>query len=793
MKNSFIIITLIFFFQCQAGAQNFTFETEKIKILDNGNVIQANNGKVILKNDNTEISAINFNYDKVEKILKIDGSGEIINTNKNINISFDKAIFYEKENLLEVQNQIHIKKNKQNLTIKTKKILYNLNNKFLKSDFKTLITSEDQGTYYADSFFYELNKNLLKVNNLELIDNNNNKIKTSIAYINTETMNFFGKDINLKFNKDNFNKENDPRMSGNAIINNKEKTTVTKGVFSTCKITDDCPPWQISAKKIEHDKIKKTINYNDAILKVYDVPIMYFPKFFHPDPTVKRQTGFLTPKINSSSNKSYFGIPYFLAIADNKDATFIPRIYDNKDVLFQTEYRHIGRDDNFITDFSFYNNDFSQTKSHIFYEYEKQFDFKTFDQSSLNFKMQNTSNDTYLRAENIVSDLKENMNIMENSLGLNLFSNNLSMNFEASAYEDLNKGKSDRYEYIIPSFNFVKQFDNFKDLDGKLSLSSKNQVRNYSTNVYEKFNINDLIFKSNPIISKYGFYNNYEFIVRNTNSSADKSSKFKNKDNAYLSSIFQFNSNYPLINNQSEKYKKILKPKIALNLAPNHTKDLSTQDKKFNVNNIYSIDRLGEIDTVEGGTSLVLGSSYSLTNKENSNEILALEIANNLRPKINEDLPNNNQIGEKISNLYSNIIFRPNKYIDLNYNNSYKNNFSDINYENLIADFNIQNLVISFDYLNENNTVDKNSYLSNKTTYNFNKSNNFSFSTRRNKKKDLTEYYNMMYQYKNDCLSASINYKKEYYSDKDINPSEGIYFELSIIPLTSLSGPQINK
>ena len=58
------------------------------------------------------------------------------------------------------------------------------------------------------------------------------------------------------------------------------------------KKKDKCPPWILQAKKITHDKIKKTIYYEHATLKVYDIPIFYFPKFFHPDPTVKRQSGF---------------------------------------------------------------------------------------------------------------------------------------------------------------------------------------------------------------------------------------------------------------------------------------------------------------------------------------------------------------------------------------------------------------------------------------------------------------------------------------------------------------------
>ena len=48
---------------------------------------------------------------------------------------------------------------------------------------------------------------------------------------------------------------------------------------------------QSYADEIKHDKTKKQIIYNDAVLKIYDFPILYFPKFFHPDPSVKRQSG----------------------------------------------------------------------------------------------------------------------------------------------------------------------------------------------------------------------------------------------------------------------------------------------------------------------------------------------------------------------------------------------------------------------------------------------------------------------------------------------------------------------
>ena len=43
----------------------------------------------------------------------------------------------------------------------------------------------------------------------------------------------------------------------------------------------------MQSEKITHNKNKKIIEYKNAWLKLYDRPVFYFPKFFHPDPTVK--------------------------------------------------------------------------------------------------------------------------------------------------------------------------------------------------------------------------------------------------------------------------------------------------------------------------------------------------------------------------------------------------------------------------------------------------------------------------------------------------------------------------
>ena len=90
----------------------------------------------------------------------------------------------------------------------------------------------------------------------------------------------------------------------------------------------------MQAKKITHDNVKKTIYYENATLKVYDIPIFYFPRFSHPDPTVDRRSGFLNPFFtNSTKLGTGFGLPYYWNISDDKDLTFTPKIYAKENVF----------------------------------------------------------------------------------------------------------------------------------------------------------------------------------------------------------------------------------------------------------------------------------------------------------------------------------------------------------------------------------------------------------------------------------------------------------------------------
>ena len=793
MKNNILKFFLIFLFYSCAHAEQFTFKTSVIEMKENGNVITASDGKVISQDKNLEIEAKNFNYNKKLGVLVASKNGNALIKSKKIRIEFDELTVDEKNLIIEAKGNVKIYEDKKNFLIKTEILTLDKKTNILKSSSPSILKDNFKNIVKTSEFNYNIDKNILKILNADILDKKGNSYSIKSAFINTKTNKLFGKDVSVELTDKAFNDGNKPRLKGKTINYDTFSTEIKKGVFTTCRETDTCPPWMITSKKITHNKEKKTIYYENAWLKLYNIPVLYFPKFFHPDPTVKRKSGLLVPSITNSNSATFLSVPYFFAIAQNKDMTFTPRFYNNDKFLIQTEFRQENIDGSHIADLSFLSENNVGSKNHLFYNYDKSLGLSIFDESKLKLKIQQTSNNTYLKKNNLKSEIIDDFDVLENSLTFNFYSDDLSIDAKAITYESLNKeNSSDKYEFIFPNINLIKKIENTTPLDGDFIFTSNNLFRNYQTNIFEKTNINDLIFNSNPKVSKLGLYNNYDFIIKNLNSDSSNSENYKEDQNHYLSGTLQFNSSLPL-KKETSNYQKILKPKLSLKISPNDTKKINDNDNRIDVNNIYSLNRLSVNDTLEGGSSLAFGSEYSILDKYQAKEIFGLKIANNVRFDENRDLPTNSQIGEKTSNFFGEILYSPNDYLTTKYNTSAKNNLTQTSYENFTSQIKINNFITSFDYLNENDTTEKNSYLQNTTSYSLNDTSSIVFSTRENKTSNLTEFYNFMYQYKSDCLAASLEYNKNYYNDRDIKAEESLFFKLSIIPLGETSSPNIKN
>ena len=637
---------------------------------------------------------------------------------------------------------------------------------------------------------FKINENIVKGKDLKIYDNQKNQYFLKNGIVNLSSNEFAGKDIEINFKKSLFgNEKNDPRLKGKSLTASDDKTNIYKGVFTTCKKKggDSCPAWTIYADKVEHLKKKKIINYKNAWLKIFNVPVVYFPKFYHPDPTVKRQSGFLYPTFNNSNlHGQSVQIPYFKVISDNKDLTISPRLYFDNNILLQSEYRQANKNSNIISDFSINKN--NKTTTHFFSNVIRDFN----NNSKIELNVETVSDDSYLKLNDINSPLINNKSKLYSYLNYTKYGDDYYFSSSIGVHEDLSKIKTDRYEYVYPEYNFYKEVKDTEDSKGNFTITSDGYQKTYDTNRSENVVINDLLFDSYMQSFENGITNNYKFLLRNVNSNASNSTNYKNEKDLKLLSTFLLETKYPLLK-KTEKYDNFFIPTLSFKYSPNKTKNSKDKKSRLNFNNIFNIDRSGQNNLVESDQSFTLGFEYEKINKKNNDTFLNLGLAAVFREEKDFDLPEQTSLGQKTSDVVGIFNLNPSKYFDFNYQFSIDNNLDQINYNNISTNISINNLITSFEFLEENKHIGENSYLINKTTYNFNENKSIRFETSKDLKKDLTEYYKLIYEYKNDCLTASIEYDKEYYSDGDLKPKENIFLMFKIKPFGQLANLPVSK
>ena len=793
MKNKiykclFIIIIKVLTLQT-TFSDEIEFKSNNIEVRNEGNLFIGKGNVEVITGKDLLIYTDKAEYNKVDNKVFLFENTTLFKNNQNVKVTGNKFI-YDKN--LEIFYSIGktIIEIEGRYLIKTSNIEYFILENLIKSSNLTTITNNAANKFEAESFNFNVVTKILRSPKIRMLDSKQNILKTNQSIIDLNNNKLVSKNPELFFAK-NSEFGNHARLKGNAIVADNDSVEITKGIFTTCKPNGTCPPWSIKSEKIFHDKKNKTINYVNASLMLYDVPVFYFPKFFHPDPSVKRKSGFLIPSFSNSSN---FGnslkIPYFQVISDNKDFTLSPRFFANKDFLLQNEYRQVEKNINHITDFSIKKLT-NGTKNHFFsnsYISLNSENFEIFDQSDLELNIETTSNDTYLKKDNINSEIINNQTLLNSFIKFQGSNNNLEVDLEISAYEDLSKEKrSDKFQYILPGFNISKNIP-LDQFDGNLLFKSSGIINKKDTNVSENYFINDLILKSQNHFSKKGLVRQFGINFKNASKKGKNSQTYS--DNLKSDNFVQAETLISLpLKKDGKNFNSFFSPKALVLLSPFESKDISQIDQNLNNVNLFSSERIGQIDSLEGGNSLTLGFDYSITSKSDW-EIFSSNLGQIFRNKDNKKLPIKTSMNNKSSDIIGNIKISPNDDISIDYDFNADNNLDTINYNFLSTKISVNNFITTFEFLEENNDIGSESYFSRKIAYELNGNNLLSFNTRRNRKRDLTEFYNLIYEYKNDCLVAAIEYNKNYYNDRDIQPHEEVFFSLTITPFASINSPR---
>ena len=175
-------------------------------------------------------------------------------------------------------------------------------------------------------------------NGVELTDPDGNVLEAVEAELRNRFKDGFARHLRLLLISDaTVTAEYAVRKDGNITVFDHATYTACKG----CVTKSGQPLWQIVSQQVTHDQSTKTLYHKNARLEVAGVPIAWTPYLSHPDPSVKRRSGFLVPKV---SGASAYGLgletPYFINLAPNYDVTLSPVFTTKQGLLGKAQWRH---------------------------------------------------------------------------------------------------------------------------------------------------------------------------------------------------------------------------------------------------------------------------------------------------------------------------------------------------------------------------------------------------------------------------------------------------------------------
>ena len=801
MKNNlFKILFLVFFYNTALLAENLNITAKSIFVDKKTEVTVFEEDVLIQDSKNNIIQSDYAEYNKKLNIINL-RNNVIAKDVEGNTFKSNNAKYNEKLKQFESIGKTSITTSKGTILETDSVVLDNIQNTALSKN-KTIITDFQNNRILLDNFEYQAKKNIFKsVGNIKVIDNLNNSYEFSQIYIDEKSKEIVGSDAKLYLNQKDFkyNEKNKPRVFSNTIKISDNKSKFVKSSFTMCDYRkgDKCPPWELTASEMTHDKKSKTIFYDNAVVKVYNIPIFYFPKLAHPDPTVERRSGFLNPAYSDSKNLgSSFDLPYFWAIDKDKDLTINNRLFATEHPLFLGEYRQVFKNSNLIFDFGHtqgYKNTSSTKKSgdksHFFTKFKKRFITDKQTENNLEVSFQHVSDKKYLKLYRINSDLVDyGTETLENFIDFKHYDDedNFSLAFRTSNYRTLKDNYNDKYEYIFPDLSLSKSL--FSEKFGNGDLQSSFKIHNYDTNKTKKLLVNNFNWEFDR--SNNFFDNKFLTSLKNVNYDYKNIENYKTDTTNEFFGAIGYQASIDLFKKVSET-NHLLRPKFLLKYAPNHMKK-STGDFNLNETNLFSLNRLGSSgDNFESGTNLTLGLDYQRINKLNKLNFSVAQIIN--EKENNKNMPDKSSLDKRFSDVVGSVKYEKGNNLNFDYNFLIDQNLKESNYNEIITSYDTNNIKFNFNYLEDNRKNTAQEYLKSEVEIKNGNSGLFKLSNKRNLIKNSSEYYDLSYEYINDCLRAGLVYRREFYNDSEIEPENSLMFTITLNSFGSIHSPTFSQ
>lgn len=213
---------------------------------------------------------------------------------------------------------------------------------------------------------------------------------------------------------------------------NGTETVIERAVYSLCDLCEEdprqAPLWQVLAERVTHNSTTRNIEYENATLEFFGVPIAWLPYFYTPDPTVERRSGLLVPRFGSTPDLGIFGtISYYWDIAPDQDLVTNLMLTAEQSAMLSGVYRQRFEQGEITVEASINYSDVIETDTGVPVDTGEDFRGHVFarglfaldDNWRVGFDIQETSDETYLDTFEISEDdLLESRAFAEGFFGL---------------------------------------------------------------------------------------------------------------------------------------------------------------------------------------------------------------------------------------------------------------------------------------------------------------------------------------------------------------------------------------
>ena len=338
---------------------------------------------------------------------------------------------------------------------------------------------------------------------------------------------------------------------------------------------------------------------------------------------------------------------------------------------------------------------------------------------------------------------------------------------------------------ILPELNFNKNL--YSDNLGYGSFKTNLKVSNFDTNKYEKYFINDFDWTFDKSIGSLPYDGKFITKIKNINYEVKNVDKLKEDLTHEVFGAIGYLASIDLIKGSPDGNDHLLTPKLLFKYSPNHMKK-ETGDHSLYRKNIFSLDRLNSSTNFEGGTSLTYGLNYNKSFKEEKELNFSIgQIIN--EKKTNKNMPDSSSLDKRFSDVIGDLNYKRNN-LKLSYNYALDQNFKEMNYNEIETKYSLGNMSFNVNYLKENKISDEKEYLKSSIELKQGSNGLFTFDNKRNIITNASEYYNLSYEYINDCLRAGLVYRREFYNDSELEAENSLLFKITLSPFGDLASPK---